>query len=194
MVSPPPGVAANTRRSLLGGAAAGAVVLVVGCGTHVQKPPMQTTPAAPGDADVAIFNRVLELEYRAIAAYTAGIPLLDGSAQDAAKQFLEQELYHASKLYSMIKTAGGTPDKVKNYALGRPRTHEQVLRLLLALEHAQVAGYLAAVPVVSHGSARSVLAAILANDAQHDVVLRAELGLEPLTGALVGGGGRQSAQ
>ena len=34
-----------------------------------------------------------------------------------------------------------------------------------------------------------MLAAILANDAQHDVVLRSELGLEPLTGAFVAGGG-----
>ena len=89
----------------------------------------------------------------------------------------------------MIKHAGGKPDKAKaGYALGQPRTRDDVLALLHGLERGQIAAYVAAVPVVAHGPTRGVLAAILANDAQHDVVLRSELGLEPLTGAFVAGG------
>ncbi len=142
-----------------------------------------------GDGDVAILNQLLDREYKAIAAYTAGLPLLDGSAHAAAQQFLTQELYHASKLYSMIKSAGGKPGKVRtNYALGQPRGREDVLSLLHGLERAEVDAYLGAVPAVSQAPARAVLAAILANDAQHVVVLRSELGLEPLTGAFVLGG------
>ncbi len=189
MVSRQPGAVANTRRALLGGSAVGAVVLLGACGTHGRQQLVPTTTAQVGDADVAILNQLLEREYKAIAAYTAGIPLLDGSAHDAAKQFLTQELYHASKLFSMIKRAGGKPDKAKaGYALGQPRTRDDVLALLHGLERGQIAAYVAAVPVVSHGPTRGVLAAILANDAQHDVVLRSELGLEPLTGAFVAGG------
>jgi bacterioferritin (cytochrome b1) len=147
------------------------------------------TALLAGDVDIPILNQLLDHEYKAIAAYTAGIPLLDGSAQDAAKLFLGHELYHASKLYSMVKHAGGTPDKPQaSYDLGRPPGREDVLRLLHAVEHAEVAAYLAAIPVVSQGPVRAVLAAILANDAQHVVVLRSELELVPLTGAFVAGG------
>ena len=191
MVSPPAGAAPNTRRALLGGAAAGAaaagaVVLLSACGSHAHQPVVVSTPSERNAADIEILNQLLDLEYKAIAAYTAGTPLLSGSAHDAAKQFLVQELYHASKLYSMITTAHGTPIKQRaNYQLGSPRTHEDVLRLLQGLERAQITAYLAAVPAVSLASARSVLAAILANDAQHDVILRAELRLRPLTGAFV---------
>jgi bacterioferritin (cytochrome b1) len=195
VVNSPAGAAPNTRRVLLGGAAAGAAVLLGACGSHAHEPVVQTTPPELNDTDVGILNQLLDLEYKAVAAYTAGTPLLTGAAHDAAKQFLVQELYHASKLYSMIKTARGTPVKQKpNYQLGSPRTHEDVLVLLQGLEGAQITGYLAAVPAVSLPSARSVLAAILANDAQHDVILRAELGLEPLTGAFVLAGPQRAAR
>jgi bacterioferritin (cytochrome b1) len=186
------GAADRTRRTLFGGGAAAAgALLLSACGG--KKAPAPFTPSAPpklGDADIAILNGLLDQEYKAIAAYTAGIPLLDSTAHDAAKQFLQHELYHASKLYSMIKHAGGEPHKQKaNYPLGHPRTGEDVLRLLHALEHDLLAAYLEAVPVVSTGSARAVLAATLANEAQHVAVVRSELDLDPLTGAFVSGRG-----
>jgi bacterioferritin (cytochrome b1) len=179
--------AANTRRAFLGGSAAGAAIVLGACGSHAhQSTALHPAPPPLADADITIFNQLLDREYKAIAAYTAGIPLLDATAHDAAKQFFEQELYHASKLYSMIKNAGGEPIKQKsNYQLGQPRSHEDVLRLLHTVERAEVDAYLAAVPVITHPTARAVLAAILANDAQHLVVLGSELGVEPLTGAFV---------
>jgi bacterioferritin (cytochrome b1) len=181
-----PGVAANTRRAFLGGGAAGAAIVLGACGSHAHQTTVRPAPPPLADADLTILNQLLAREYKAIAAYTAGTPLLDATAHDAAKQFLEQELYHASKLYSMIKNAGGEPIKVSpNYQLGHPSTHDDVLRLLHALERAEVDAYLAAVPVITHPTARGVLGAILANDAQHLVVLRSELGLEPVTGAFV---------
>jgi bacterioferritin (cytochrome b1) len=183
-------VAARTRRAFLGSStAAGALLVLGGCGeTAPHQTTVPTIPPRLGDADIAVLNELLGHEYKAIAAYTAGAPLLDGTAHDAAKQFLTHELYHASKLYSMIKSAGGMPDKPKtNYQLGRPRSHEDVLRLLHAVEHVQVAAYLAAIPTISLGTARGVLSAILANDAQHVAIVRSELGLDPLTGALVRG-------
>ena len=41
---------------------------------------------------------------------------------------------------------------------------------------------------VSPGEARAAVAAILANDAQHVSLLRAELGMDPLPAAFVTGG------
>jgi rubrerythrin len=182
--------AATSRRALLGtsGAAAGAAVLLAGCGKKAHRPEVHKIAPRVRAADVAILNRAVDLEYKAIAAYTAGIPLLGGSAHDAAKQFLGQELSHAGELSGLIEQAGGKPNKPKaGYDLGRPRDRTDVLRLLHALERAEIAGYLDAIPNVSPGPVRAAVAAILANDAQHVVVLRAALGLEPLPGAFITG-------
>ena len=188
-MSGPAGAATATRRNLLGVSVAGAALVLAGCGKQGAQQSTTSTLPAVADADITTLNQLLDLEYKAIAAYTAGTPLLDSSGQAAAKQFLTQELYHASRLYSLITAAGGMPDKQKpNYPLGRPRTREDVLRLLHELEHEQVSGYLAAIPRMTHKSVRLVLSTILSNDAQHIAVIRSELGLEPVTGAFVVGG------
>jgi bacterioferritin (cytochrome b1) len=145
-------------------------------------------PPQARNADVEILNRLLDVEYKAIAAYTAVIPLLTMHVKDAAKQFLDQELTHAGELYSLIRQAGGVGDKSKtSYDLGHPGNREQVLELLHTVEQEQVTGYIDAIPNVSPGSVRAALAAILASDAQHVTVLRLALRLDPLPNPLVTG-------
>jgi hypothetical protein len=191
VVSAAPGAAATSRRTVLSfagtGLAAGAAALLAGCGA--QGPVRPKIPPAAAGADIELLGRLLDLEYQAIAAYTAGIPLLSGPAQDAAKQFLGQELTHAGELSGLIKEAGGKANKPRaSYQLGRPRTPTEILQLLHTLERAEVAGYLHAIPSINPGPVRAAAAALLANDAQHVAVLRSMLGLEPLAGAFVAGG------
>jgi rubrerythrin len=193
VVTPPAPCAATTsRRRLLGGSGAGLVAgafVLAGCSHKSHRPDVHKIPPHVRAKDVEILNRALDLEHKAIAAYTAGIPLLGGSAHDAAKQFLGQELSHAGELSGLIKQAGGKANKPKaSYDLGRPRNRTDVLRLLHELERAEIAVYLAAIPDVSPGSVRAAVAAILGNDAQHVVILRAALGLEPIPSAFVTGG------
>jgi hypothetical protein len=139
--------------------------------------------------DVEILNRLIDLEYYAIAAYTAGIPLLRQPAARAAKQFLGQELAHASALSDLVKRARGKPSKPKaGYDLGHPRGATDVLVLLHRLESEQLAAYLDMIPGLSPGRVRSATAAIFANDAQHVAVLRAQLGRAPVPAAFVTGG------
>jgi hypothetical protein len=70
----------RSRRALLagGGAAAlGAAAVLSGCGSAAQKSNVPLTKHSPGAKhDVRILNHLLDLEYRAIYAYTASIPLL----------------------------------------------------------------------------------------------------------------------
>ena len=73
------------RRGLLrltGGALAGGSAIALGaCSTKPPRKPPTTTPGAKPSAlrpDVATLNSLLDLEHKAIAAYTAGIPLLSG--------------------------------------------------------------------------------------------------------------------
>ena len=139
-------------------------------------------------ADVDILNSALSLEHTAIAAYTAGIPLLAGKARAAGKQFLAQEFTHASVLSSLVAHAGGKPNQPSpSYNLGHPRGQAEVLRLLHTIERIAISAYIDAVPKLTPGSVRSTVASILCNEAQHVSVLRSQLGLSPVPSAFVTG-------
>jgi Ferritin-like domain len=185
--------AGGTRRKLLrsagGSLAAGAAAIVAGCSRKSRRPKVHEIPPQARAVDVSVLNNLLDREHRAIAAYTATIPLLSGSAHEAAKLFLSHELSHAGELAGLIKQAGGKANKpASSYDLGRPGDRTELLSLLHTMEHDQVAGYLDALVRISPGEARAAVAAILANDAQHVTVLRAELGIDPLPAAFVAGG------
>lgn len=189
MVSEPPGADSRSRRQLLmaaGAGAAGAYVLS-GCGSAPLRVKVRGE-AKVAQSDIAVLNRLLGLEQWAVAAYTAGIPLLPHRTAKAAKQFLGQDLAHAVELTELVKKANGKPAKPPaSYDLGNPSSSEDVLLLLHRIENAQIAGYLDMIPSLSRGRLRSAVAAILANDAQHIAVIRYELGRAPIPSPFVTG-------
>jgi bacterioferritin (cytochrome b1) len=192
VVNPAASAAPISRRAVLwtsgGGLLAGLAVVSSGCGGHARARPRHQPTAAQRAANVEVLNGLLDVEHRAIAAYTAGTPLLGGQAQKAAQQFLGQEFAHVSELQGLIMHQKGTPNKaLSQYDFGRPTTHHDVLQLLHDVERAQITAYLAAIPEVTQGSVRSALGAILGSDAQHIAVLRANLGRPALADALVTG-------
>ncbi len=179
----------RSRRALLSaGAAGGAALLLGACG---KSNPLHTRVKAAGPvplADVGVLNGLLDLEHYAIAAYEAGIPLLDKGSAAAAKQFLAQELTHAGELSGLVKKAGAKPhDPQPTYDLGHPHTNADVLRLLHRIETSQLAAYVSAIPFLQNGKVRAAALALFANDAQHVTVLRLQLGLEPVPSAFVTG-------
>jgi Ferritin-like domain len=191
VVSQAVGVPPRTRRALLGRSAlivGAGTVLLSGCGNN-RHHQAQGTSSGLQDLDVQLLNRSLDLEYKAIAAYTAGIPLLSGRPRDAAKRFLDQELSHSGELAGLVKQAGGKPNRPRSaYDLGHPRSARDVLSLLRELEDREVALYLDAVPRLLSASARAAISAVLGNDAQHLAIVRGALGLDPAPAALVTGG------
>ena len=197
MVTPPADADDGSRRWLLrgAGAAAGgaAALLIAACGgSHklAAQTGTTTTPTTPEfhSRDIDVLNRLLELEHIAVAAYTAGIPLLAPSARMAGQLFLTQELSHAGELSGLVRQAGGVAIKAREgYDLGHPRNADDVLKLLHELERSQIAAYLQAIPKVSMASTRAALAAVMANDAQHISALRSQLGRQPVPSALVTG-------
>jgi ferritin-like protein len=191
VVTAAPRAATSTRRGLLG--ASGAALLatgavVSGCGRTSRRPKVHKIPPQARSQDVRALNASLALTHHAIAAYTAGIPLLVGSAHSAAKHCLNQELTHAGELFGLVKQAGGTPVKpAASYDLGHSSRQSDILRLLIGLESEQMRGYLAAIPIVSPGDVRAAAASMFANDAQHLTVLRQALGTPALRGPFVTG-------
>jgi hypothetical protein len=171
------------------GLAGGSSVLLSACGgasTARKEFFAGSSTVVVRDADVSILNGVLDLEHTAIAAYTAGIPLLSGHARTAAAWFLNQELEHAAKLEATIKGAGGKANPPRaNYDLGNPRNGGEVLELLHTTESSLVHAYLVAIPKIGPGWLRAVAAGILANEGQHISVLQAVQGRAAVPSAFV---------
>lgn len=179
---------ASSRRRLLRAAGAGlAGALLAGCGgeslraqVHDAKPILHT--------DVDLLNHLLHLEHVAIAAYTAGTPLLAPQTLKAGQLFLNDELAHAGALAGLVRAAGGKPIKpAPSYDLGHPRSSEEVLALLHRVERAQISAYLEALPRLEPATVRQSIASILANDAQHVAVVRAALGKPAVASAFANG-------
>jgi Ferritin-like domain len=181
---------ASRRQLLRAGAASAAIVtaeLLSACGsssrTHVGRIPQPVR-----ETDVGYLNHALDLKHYAVGAYTAATPLLKGRAHAAAKRFLGQDLSHVSELMGLITRADGTPNQPQQtYDLGHPRGAHGILRLLDAAENAVIAGFLELLPNVAPGAVRGILASIIANDAQHVVVLRLALRRNPIPAALMSG-------
>jgi bacterioferritin (cytochrome b1) len=171
---------------LLGsGVAVATAGLLSGCGAKPLREKIRSGAKVPPSA-VDSLNALLNVEHYAIAAYTAGAPLLGRQAAKAAQQLLSQELAHAVELSDLITRAGGKPNKPhSSYDLGHPRTANEVLALLERSEQAQLKAYLEVIPRLEAGRLRAALAAIFANDAQHLTVLRWQTGQAPVPTALV---------
>jgi Ferritin-like domain len=168
----------NTRRAFLGaGFAAGGAVALGACGggDSLKRQLKHDPPLA--ETDVALLNHLVDLEYLAVAAYTAGLPLLKRPASRAAKQFLAQELGHADGISLLVREAGGKANKPRqSYDLGNPRTPADVLRLLHEVETLQIGAYLNAIPRLGPAKLRQLTTQYFANDAQHISILRSLLG------------------
>ncbi len=177
-----------SRRGLLRAAGTGVAGLVLaGCGGASLKAQADNSAPVLG-TDVGLLNHLLHLEHVAIAAYTAGTPLLPAATVKAGQLFLNDELAHAGALGALIKAAGGKPNKpAPSFDLGHPRTSREVLALLHRVEAAQVSAYLAALPQLEPIIVKRSVAAILANDAQHVAVVRAALGQPAVPSAFVTG-------
>jgi hypothetical protein len=178
----------SSRRSVLLAAGAGlAGAVLAGCGSEsVRQQVNNSKPLLTGDVDV--LNHLLHLEHVGIAAYTAGIPLLAQPTAKAGQLFLNDEISHAGDLAGLVREVGGKPIKpASSYVLGHPRTSEEVLMLLHAVEQRQIAAYLDAIPRLEPGEVKQQVASILANDSQHLAVVLAALGQPAVPSAFVTG-------
>ena len=166
-----------TRRTVLKASLAGLSGLTMmgaaGCGGthHLKVAPV----VAPQDVD--LLNTALAVEEKSIAAYTAAAPQLDRFGQEMCAQFLTQELQHAGILRKLVNQLGGQPHHSVTYDFRGVHGRSEILDLLHSLERKQMTAYLAAIPHLSTAYLRQTMAAILANDAQHVTVLRAQQGI-----------------
>ncbi len=166
-----------------------ATLVLAACGTSVHRPApnkLRLLPASERATLVAQLNRALAADQEAIFAYTVAGPLLSGRAPRVDGRFLGDENTHASVLHALIVGAGGKPhQRSASYDLGDPSSGSRVLALLQKLEELQIARDLDAIRRVPSASVRTVLASILADDAQHLTVLSSLQGHSRIEDALV---------
>jgi ferritin-like protein len=172
----------RSRRALLASAAGAAGVAVLsGCGSKPLREKISSNTRVSA-RDLATLNALLDVERYGIAAYAAGLPLLDPSWALVGKQFLGHELAHANEITQLIKAAGAKPRRPPaSYSLGDPRNHADALALLEHVERAEMRAYVEMIPKLAGGHTKAALATIFANDAQHLTVLRSRSG-QPLPG------------
>ena len=178
-----------SRRAVLAGASAvlggGVVASLAGCGAGA---PKFRLPPQAQHGDVELLNGALALERYAIAAYTAGIPLLGRRSRKLAQAFLNDELAHAGELLGLLGEVRGMPiPRADSYDLGHPRSAAEVLDLLHRVERQQLTLYVDLIPRLTPGRVRAAVASILGSDAQHVSLLRVELDLSPAPSPFVTG-------
>jgi hypothetical protein len=175
-----------SRRQLLGASgAAGLGLTLAGCGGKSGSS-AATIPVNVDPGHAEAINRLLDVEWYAAAAYTAGVPLLKSHNLRLAKRFLNQELSHIAVLTQLLKKIhSGAHGEAPSYELGSPRSETEVLELFERIEQLSIRTYLDAIRSVPAGSIQSTFVSILANEAQHISIVRRNLGRAPVPTALL---------
>lgn len=169
-----------SRRALLGGVAlTGSALALEACGDDAG-------PAAP-NPDIIPLNNLLAAEYGAIAAYTAGIPILEmppmGDALAAngpalsviATAWRSQHREHAAQLVAAITAIGGTPVAESSVMFTAPTGFTPGVRNVMVLacnaEKAAAIAYNQAVKSMNSPSSRYLAGNIEGAETQHFVIL-----------------------
>lgn len=148
---------------------------------------------ADASTDLELVEAWIELEQRAAVAYEtiAEGDLLDEEVRRAAELFATQERDHVDALTAAIEDLGGRapsfPRPVEVVGLSTLGSQRQALELALALEGELVAAYVEAAGRLESTALLRTAAQILGNDAQHQAVLRQQLGHDPVPEALEDG-------
>jgi hypothetical protein len=157
--------------------------LITGCGssttTASEAASGQAAPAVSPDGE--LLDKVLARQEGAVAAYTEVIPHLSPRFAHMASYFRAQEQEHVDAVVKALRgieaPAGTGPEEVE---VGELKTDEERLVFLYELEGATIDEELSAISKLEAPWPRSLLASTVANQAQHQTLLRQALGAGPL--------------
>ena len=136
-----------------------------------------TTAVADKAADAEILNNVLAREMAAVGAYERTLPLLHGQALASAREFRASEQEHIDAVVKALRGLGekAAPEEEEIESEGL-KTQADGLGFLYEVESVSIADGLRAISHLTASWPRSLLGSIVANQAQHLVVLRRALG------------------
>jgi hypothetical protein len=166
------------RRALLAAAVAVAAAgLLAACGSGGGT----TTPVPDKAADAEVLNEVLSRQTAAVEAYDRSMRSLGGQALEVARLFRAQEQEHIDATLEALRGLGEksepAPEEIEASGL---KSEAQYLTFLYEVESGTIEAELSASEKLTAPAPRSLLAATVANQAQHLVLLRRALGAKPL--------------
>jgi rubrerythrin len=168
-----------TRRvPLLLAAALAATLALAACGSSSGG---GTTAVPDKGGDAEILNNVLTREMAAIGAYDDALPRLHGRDLTTARRFRAQEQEHIDAILKALRGLGekAEPEAEEIESAGL-QNRTDVLDFLYEVEGISIDDGLRAISHLTASWPRSLLGSIVANQAQHLVLLRRALGAGPL--------------
>lgn len=138
------------------------------------------TVALEKEHDVDVLNQILSRQHAAVDAYDRVLPDLRGKALVLATGFRSQEQEHIVAVLEALRGLDGSeevePEEIASGTLGNEADR---LRFLYEVESATIEDEIGAIGRLDYGGPRALLAATVANQAQHLVLLRRALGVKP---------------
>ncbi len=167
----------RTRRALLIAAAIlAAASFLAACGGGGSDSSAEAERAADGE----VLNQVLGRQEAAVIAYADALRGIGEPLLRIARQFQAQEEEHVDATLKALRGVGAQPEpEAVEIPRGRLRQRADYLRFLYELESGTIEEESTAVAELSSAAARTMIAATVANQAQHLVLLRRALGAKP---------------
>ena len=169
------------RRAPLAALAIAAVTALAACGGGTATEDTGNASKAEREADAALLNQVLSRQLGVVAAYQAAMRGLGGFDLASARLFQAQEQEHVDATIKTVRGLGGEVEAEAEEIEAPPlKSRAETVEFLYAMESATIDSELAAISKLHAPWPRSLLASTVANQAQHLVILRRELGAKPL--------------
>ncbi len=167
--------AAAVRRALLLALAVGALAIALSaCGSGGGG---ASSSATEREADAVLLNEILARQSAAVVAYDHSLHGLGARSLATARLFRTQEQEHVDATLKSLRALGAAaePPQETVEADGL-RSESEYLNFLYELESATIEAELSAINRLTSPAVRSMLVTTVANQAQHLVLLRRELG------------------
>jgi predicted small lipoprotein YifL len=170
--------AAARRALLLSLAALVAALALTACGSGGGG---GSTADAEKAADAEILNEILSRQTAAVAAYDHSLRGLGGQALATARLFRAQEQEHVDAILKALRSLGEEAEPAaETIDADGLKTEAEYLTFLYELESATIDAELSAIARLTTSGNRALLAATVANQAQHLVLIRRLFGAKPL--------------
>ncbi len=166
--------AAVRRAVLLAVVIATTAMVLAACGGGGGDTPTSVTDK---EADAVVLNEILARQSAAVIAYDHSLRGLGGRSLATARLFRVQEQEHVDAILKSLRSLGAAaePPEETIEADGL-KSESEYLNFLYELESATIESELSAINKLTSPAVRSMLATTVANQAQHLVLLRRELG------------------
>jgi hypothetical protein len=136
-----------------------------------------TTPVPDKNADVAVMNEILGRQLAVVEAYPAALAELRGKALAEARRFRGQEQEHVDATTKALRGLGGEADPpAETIEAGELKRGVDALEFLYEMENATIDAELNAITKLTGDWPRSLLATMVANQAERLVLIRRALG------------------